>query len=169
VAIATTDDGAWLHWHAEGPPGGEPVLMIMGLGGSSRAWRRLLPHVRATHRALLFDNRGTGDSDRVGGVMTLGRMAADARAVLDAAGVADAHVVGISMGGMIAQQLALDHPDRVRSLALLCTSPGGGSGGPPWRLLARRRCGRRSATSAPGGSWSPPSTASARGARCPSG
>jgi pimeloyl-ACP methyl ester carboxylesterase len=136
MALAPTDDGAWLHWRAEGPPDGEPVLMIMGLGGSSRAWRRLLPHVREHHRALLLDNRGTGDSDRVRGVMSLERMAADALAVIDAAEVPAAHVVGISMGGMVAQQLALDHPDRVRSLALLCTSPGGSSGGPPWRLLA---------------------------------
>lgn len=137
MALAVTDQGAWMHWRAEGPSDGEPVLMIMGLGGSSKAWRRLLPHVAARHRALLFDNRGTGDSDRVRGAMSLERMAADAIAVLDAAEVDAAHVVGISMGGMIAQQMALDHRERVRSLSLLCTSPGGGgSGGPPWRLLA---------------------------------
>jgi enoyl-CoA hydratase/carnithine racemase/pimeloyl-ACP methyl ester carboxylesterase len=136
MAVAVTPDGAWIHWHQAGPPDGPPVLMIMGLGGSSRAWWRLVPHVTAAHRALLFDNRGTGDSDRVTGVMTLERMAGDAIAVLDAAGVGEAHIVGISMGGMIAQQLALSHRDRVASLSLLCTSPGGRDGAPPWRLLA---------------------------------
>jgi 3-oxoadipate enol-lactonase len=136
VALARSGDGARLHWRADGPPDGEPVLMIMGLGGSSLAWQRLEPHISARHRAILLDNRGTGASDRVRRVMRVERMAADAIAVLDAAEVARAHVVGISMGGMIAQQIALDHRSRVRSLALLCTSPGGRSGGPPWRLLA---------------------------------
>lgn len=135
MAVAVSPDGAWLHWRTEGPVDGEPVLLIMGLGGSSGAWWRLVPHVAAGHRAILFDNRGTGDSDRVRGIMTMKRMAADAVAVLDAAGVATAHVVGISMGGMIAQQVALSHRSRLRSLSLLCTSPGGRSGAPPWRLL----------------------------------
>ena len=129
-------DGAWLHWRGAGPSDGEPVLMIMGLGGSGRMWWRLEPHLADRWWLLLIDNRGTGDSDRVSGPLTMSGMAADAVAVLDAAGVDSAHVVGASMGGMIAQHLALDHPDRVRSLVLACTTAGGRAGAPPWRLLA---------------------------------
>jgi 3-oxoadipate enol-lactonase len=127
-------------WHAHGPvervrrP--EPLLMIMGLAGSARAWTRLLPHVSRRHRALVFDNRGTGDSDGVRGPLTMDDLAADALAVLDAAGEDSAHVLGVSMGGMVAQHLALAHRERVRSLLLACTTPGGRSGSPPWRLLA---------------------------------
>jgi 3-oxoadipate enol-lactonase len=123
----------WLHWHEEGE--GEPVLMIMGLSGSSRAWWRLQPRVAGGHRAIVFDNRGTGWSDPVTGPMSMADMVADALAVLDAAGVERAHVIGVSMGGMIAQHLALDHRDRVASLLLGCTTTGGSSGPPPWRLL----------------------------------
>jgi 3-oxoadipate enol-lactonase len=65
----------------------------------------------------------------------MARMVDDAIAVLNEAGVEGAHVIGASMGGMIAQQLALDHPDRVRSLVLACTTPGGRGGAPPWRML----------------------------------
>jgi pimeloyl-ACP methyl ester carboxylesterase len=128
-------DGNWLSWRSYGE--GDPVLMIMGFMGSSRAWFRLLPHVAERHRAIVFDNRGTGDSDRPRGLFTMNDLVDDAVAVLDAAGVETANVVGVSMGGMVAQHLALDHPDRVRSLALCCTHPGGRRpGATPWRMLA---------------------------------
>jgi 3-oxoadipate enol-lactonase len=133
MAIARSGN-AWISWRSEGT--GEPVLMIMGLSGSSRAWFRLLPHVAAGNRAIVFDNRGTGDSPRVRARLTMKGLADDARAVLDAAEVDTAHVIGASMGGMIAQHVALDHTDRVRSLVLACTTAGGRSGAPPWRLLA---------------------------------
>jgi 3-oxoadipate enol-lactonase len=127
--------GVWLSWRAYGD--GEPVLMIMGFMGSSKAWFRLLPHVSREHRAIVFDNRGTGDSDRPRGLWSMDDLARDALAVLDAAGHESAHVIGASMGGMVAQHLALDHPERVRTLTLCCTHPGGPvSGGPRWRLVA---------------------------------
>jgi 3-oxoadipate enol-lactonase len=132
--------GGRIAWRAEGPlePGapGEPVLLIMGLGASSRLWYRLLPWISRRHRAILFDNRGTGGSTPVRSTLSMRSLADDASAVLDAAGVSSAHVIGASMGGMIAQHLALDHPERVRSLVLACTTAGGRSGAPPWRLLA---------------------------------
>jgi 3-oxoadipate enol-lactonase len=125
----------WLHWEEHGR--GEPVLMIMGLSGSSRAWFRLLPAVAGAYRTIVFDNRGTGASDPPSGLLTMTDLVDDALAVMDAAGLESAHVVGVSMGGMIAQHLALDHRDRVRSLLLGCTTPGGRRPGerPPWRLL----------------------------------
>ncbi len=127
--------GTWISWRAYGE--GEPVLMIMGFMGSARAWFRLLPHVAEHHRAIVFDNRGTGDSDRPRGFFTMDDLVGDALAVLRSAGEESAHVVGVSMGGMIAQHLALDHPERVRSLTLCCTHPGGRRPeGRPWRLLA---------------------------------
>ena len=109
--------------------------MIMGLGASSRLWFRLLPWIARRHRAIVFDNRGTGDSSPVRSRLSMSGLAHDARAVLDDAGVESAHVIGASMGGMIAQHLALDHRDSVRSLTLACTTPGGRSGVPPWRLM----------------------------------
>jgi 3-oxoadipate enol-lactonase len=127
-------------WRAVGPlepdASGEPVLLIMGLGASSRLWYRLLPWVRRRHRAIVFDNRGTGDSEALRRRLTMRSLADDARAVLDDAGVNSAHVIGASMGGMIAQHLALEHRERVRSLVLACTTAGGPSGAPPWRLIA---------------------------------
>ena len=132
--------GARIAWRAEGPlepdAPGEPVLLIMGLGASSRLWYRLLPWIRRRHRAILLDNRGTGASSAVRSRLAMRDMAEDARAVMDAAGLESAHVVGASMGGMIAQHLALRHPDRVASLVLACTTAGGQNGAPPWRLLA---------------------------------
>src|SRR2546423_10567085 len=132
-------NGAWLSWRSEGPLEAvaelEPLLLIMGLSGSSRMWFRLLPHLSRRHRAIVFDNRGTGDSDPVGGPLRMADLAADALSVLDAAGVERAHVIGVSMGGMIAQRLALDHRDRLRSLVLGCTTAGGPPGPPSRRAL----------------------------------
>jgi 3-oxoadipate enol-lactonase len=110
--------------------------MIMGLGASSRLWYRLAPWISKRHRTILLDNRGTGDSPPIRSRLTMASMASDALSVLDEAGVDSAHVIGASMGGMVAQHIALDHRDRVRSLVLACTTPGGRSGLPPWRLLA---------------------------------
>src|SRR5439155_26221396 len=95
---------------------------------------RMLPHIARRHRAIVFDNRGTGSSSRAGRSLTMSGMVDDALAVLDAAGVDAAHVVGVSMGGMIAQHLALDHRDRVRSLVLAYTTAGGARERPNLRL-----------------------------------
>jgi pimeloyl-ACP methyl ester carboxylesterase len=110
--------------------------MIMGLGGSSRLWYRLMPWITRRHKAVLFDNRGTGDSAPVRARLTMRDLAADALTALDEAGQESAHVLGVSMGGMVAQHIALDHRERVRSLTLACTTAGGRRGTPPWRLLA---------------------------------
>ena len=110
--------GARLHWEAQGD--GPPVLLIMGHLYSSRMWYPLLPALTARRRAIYFDNRGTGESDTTGGV-TVGQMADDALAVLDAAGAERAHVYGVSMGGGIAAEFAMRHPERVSSLVLGCT------------------------------------------------
>lgn len=101
---------------------GEPVLLIQGVGVIGNGWKPQVEGLAATHRLLTFDNRGIGQSTLPAGEpLTLEAMAEDARALLDAAGWDSAHIVGHSMGGVIAQRLALTHPRRVKSLALLCT------------------------------------------------
>ncbi|MEA3209506.1 MAG: 3-oxoadipate enol-lactonase [Chthoniobacter sp.] len=107
---------------------GRPVLFIQGIGVAGEGWRPQVSALSARWQTLLFDNRGLGRSVPCRGPITVEAMAGDARALLDAAGWASAHVVGHSMGGVIAQQLALDAPDRVRSLALLCTFARGADG-----------------------------------------
>jgi pimeloyl-ACP methyl ester carboxylesterase len=114
----------------------QTVLMIMGLAGSGAMWFRLLPHVTRRHRAIVFDNRGTGGSSPAHRPLKMADMVADAVAVLDAAEVQTAHVMGASMGGMIAQHLALEHHDRLRSLVLACTTAGGRRERPNLRLTA---------------------------------
>lgn len=115
---------ARIHWTSMGR--GKPVVLIMGLGCSSAMWFRVAPVLARRHRVILLDNRGCGRTETPAAVLyRVADMAADVAAVLDAAGEPSAHVVGFSMGGMIAQQLAIDHAPRVRSLALLGTHSGG--------------------------------------------
>src|SRR4051794_14269215 len=112
-----------LHFETSGD--GPAVLLIMGLGLPGDAWWRTVPVLARSLRVVTFDNRGCGRSERPAGGLTLAGMAADAVSVLDAAGIPRAHVYGISMGGMIAQELALRHPGRVDGLVLGATSAGG--------------------------------------------
>ena len=124
---------ARIYWNALGK--GEPVVLVMGLGCSSAMWFRIAPQLARTHRVILLDNRGSGRTEvRNALVHRVPTMAADVAAVLDAAGEPSAHVVGFSMGGMIAQQFAIDFPSRLRSLSLLGTHPGGA-----WAIQAASR------------------------------
>jgi pimeloyl-ACP methyl ester carboxylesterase len=112
-------DGVHLYYEVHGA--GEPLLCIMGLGGNIHFWEFQIPAFAARHRTIVFDNRGAGRSDKPDGPYSIPMLADDAVRVMDAAGVARAHVIGISMGGMIAQDLVLRHPDRVGALVLACT------------------------------------------------
>jgi pimeloyl-ACP methyl ester carboxylesterase len=115
--------GARIHWDEEGS--GAPLLLIMGLGWSSHAWHRTRPVLSEKYRTIALDNRGVGRSEAPPGPYSIAQMAADAAAVLNAARVNTAHIFGVSMGGMIAQEFALQYPNKVRSLILGCTAAGG--------------------------------------------
>jgi 3-oxoadipate enol-lactonase len=118
-----TNQGAQIYWDEQGE--GAPVLLIMGLGYPSVMWFRTRPLLSAKYRTIAFDNRGVGRSDTPPGPYSIALMASDAAAVLDASGIESAHVYGVSMGGMIAQEFTLQYPARVRSLILGCTAAGG--------------------------------------------
>jgi len=134
MPYATAVDGTRLHYHFTGRPGRPPALFIQGLGADKHLWDFQRFGLAWSVRALALDNRGAGRSDKPHGPYSLYQMADDAVAVLDHAGVETAHVVGASMGGAIAQILAVTYPERVRSLTLACTA----CRNHPWRreLLA---------------------------------
>ena len=116
-------DGAKIAWETTGS--GSPVLLIMGLAYPGASWFRQVPVLAERHQVITVDNRGAGDTGDVPGApYTVETMADDCLAVLDAAGVEKAHVVGISMGGLMAQEIALSHPERIQSLCLMATHPG---------------------------------------------
>jgi len=120
--------GTQIYWEESGS--GEPVLLIMGLGYAHQMWFRTRPVLASRYRVILFDNRGVGKSDVPPGPYSITQMAADAAAVMDAAGVAKALVFGVSMGGMIAQEFAIRYPERVERLILGCTACGGSNAVP---------------------------------------
>src|SRR3954467_9484063 len=103
-----------LHYETGGR--GPAVLLVMGLGMSLAAWWRTVPVLARHFRVIAFDNRGIGRSGGSPWPYFAGRMADDAVAVLDSAGEQRAHVYGISLGGMVAQEIALRYPDRVEAL-----------------------------------------------------
>ncbi len=119
----TDNDGVKIYWEEEGR--GEPLLLIMGLGYTLEMWHRVRPLLAERFRVLVFDNRGVGRSDVPAVGYSIPDMARDAVAVFDEAGIESAHVLGVSMGGYIAQALVIEHPERVRSLILGCTACGG--------------------------------------------
>jgi 3-oxoadipate enol-lactonase len=116
--------GVNLYYESHG--GGEPLLMMMGLGGSALAWEpALIADLARAFRPIVYDNRGTGRSDKPNEEYLIEGLAADAAALLDALGLARAHIFGVSMGGMVAQEFALHYPARVQTLTLGCTTAGG--------------------------------------------
>lgn len=125
---------ATLAYHTRGE--GEPVLLIQGAGAIGALWAPQIDGLAGRYSLAWFDNRGIGDSLPLRGPVTVEAMARDALAVMDALGWASAHVVGHSMGGLIAQQVALLAPARVRSLALLCTFARGADAArvTPWMM-----------------------------------
>jgi 3-oxoadipate enol-lactonase len=113
-------------FHYERAGAGEPLLLIQGMSGTHVSWGEPFKGaLEGGFDVVAFDNRGIGLTAPVDGPFTIAEMAADTAGLLDALGLESAHVVGISMGGMIAQELALAHPGRLRSLTLGCTYCGG--------------------------------------------
>lgn len=111
--------GAILSYSVDGR--GDPVLFIQGVGVHGDGWRPQIDALADRHRCIAFDHRGVGASTGDGASITVERLADDARAILDAQGISRAHVVGHSLGGLVAAEFAITHPTRVRSLSLLCT------------------------------------------------
>ncbi|MEY4165364.1 MAG: hypothetical protein RL419_1206 [Actinomycetota bacterium] len=122
MPFTNASDGVRLHYEVTGRHSGPPVLLIQGLGAEKNSWNLQRAALAWRHRTVAFDNRGSGRSDKPTHEFTLEQMADDAIAVLDAAEVDAAHVVGLSMGGAISQIVALKYPHRVRSLTLVATS-----------------------------------------------
>jgi 3-oxoadipate enol-lactonase len=121
--FAQSEEGLKLRYEIRG--NGEPVALIMGFSGSGRGWGEpFLKLMEARFKIFVIDNRGTGESDRPQAEFTLGELAADILAVLDHAKTPRAHIFGISMGGMIAQEFAVAYPERTRGLVLGCTNCG---------------------------------------------
>ena len=116
---AITVGKATLHYDERGDGDGAPIVLLHGLGSSSADWALQLPVLAAQHRVLAVDLPAHGRSSRPRGRLTVAAMATAVAGLLRALGVSPAHVVGLSIGGCVALTLALDHPERVRSLALV--------------------------------------------------
>ena len=99
-------------------------MLIQGMGLDRHGWEQVPGKLRRRFRLVLVDNRGCGRSDPAAGSFSVADMAEDVVAVLDTAGIRRAHVLGASLGGMVAQELAIRHPERVDGLVLACTTPG---------------------------------------------
>jgi 3-oxoadipate enol-lactonase len=117
-----------LAWEEHGA--GAPVLLVHGLGYTRQGWGPLRDLLARSYRVLSYDNRGIGESEIPPGPYTVAELADDAVDVLDAAGAERAHVIGASLGGMVAQLLAAEQPERVERLVLVGTTPGGAGGYP---------------------------------------
>jgi 3-oxoadipate enol-lactonase len=128
VAVVTTDD-VTIWWAPEGPTGepidATPLLLIQGLGYTADLWHRILAALSGPRATIRMDNRGVGRSSVPEPPWSIEEMADDVISVLDDAGIERAHVFGVSMGGLIAQEVVLRHPSRVAKLILGCTHPAG--------------------------------------------
>jgi len=104
---------------------GEPLVLIMGFSGRGGDWRFQTSAFKKHYQVITFDNRGVGKTDKPDGPYTIRMMADDTIGLMDYLGIDRAHILGMSMGGMIAQELAINYPDRVKKLVLACTLANG--------------------------------------------
>ncbi|HYN50001.1 MAG TPA: alpha/beta hydrolase [Thermoleophilaceae bacterium] len=121
----TEANGQRLYYEVHGE--GEPLLLVMGLAADTLAWALQVPAFSARHRTVIFDNRDVGQSSMADGPYEITDMARDTVALADALELKSFHLAGVSMGGAIAQEVALAAPDRIRSLTLAMTWPRGGA------------------------------------------
>jgi len=112
-------NGININYQAEGE--GEPLVLIMGFTASRIGWMPQIPFFKRYYRVITFDNRGVGKSDKPSGPYSTRMMADDTVRLMDVLGIEKAHIMGASMGGMIAQELAINYPQRVMKLVLACT------------------------------------------------
>ena len=117
-----TSGGATISYAVDGEPGAPALLLINSIGSTREMWARQVPAFTTRHRVIRYDARGHGMSSVPAGPYTLEQLGADALVVLDAAGVETAHICGISLGGLTAQWLALNAPDRLDTLVLANTA-----------------------------------------------
>lgn len=122
MAYVRVPDGTRIHYRVTGRRTAPPVLLIQGLGMDGHGWDLQRLALSWRYRVIAVDNRGAGRSDKPHGDYEMLDFADDAAAVLDDLGIATAHVVGASMGGVVAQIFAVQHASRMRSLTLVCTS-----------------------------------------------
>jgi len=117
-----TVGGRRLHYETHGEHAGTPLVLVMGVGGSCRGWLPFqVPAFSKQRRVIIYDHRGVAASEDDGTAFTVADLAADLRGLLDALDVERADVLGAFLGGMVAQQLGLEHPERVGRLALVGT------------------------------------------------
>lgn len=136
-----TRDGVRLYWKLEGDDAAPPLVLLNSIGTDMALWDGCMSLLSPRLRVLRIDARGHGASDAPPGDYSLSMLAADVVAVMDAAGIDRAAIAGVSLGGMTAMQLALDHPGRVDAVALICTSAHMDAGAWTDRIAAVRRGG----------------------------
>jgi pimeloyl-ACP methyl ester carboxylesterase len=112
-------NGVNINYKVEGQ--GEPLVMVMGFAGDQRGWRYQIPAFKKHYQVITFDNRGVGKSDKPQGPYTIGMMAKDTVCLMDYLGIKQAHIMGVSMGGYMAQEIASNYPEKVTKLILGCT------------------------------------------------
>lgn len=122
MPFTESSDGTTIHYQTFGRHNGEPVILVQGLGADSGSWLMQRFPFGARYRCIAPDNRGVGRSDKPDGPYDLEVMAQDILATMDAEGIESAHFVGVSMGGILSQIIAVRNPERVRSLTLACTA-----------------------------------------------
>jgi 3-oxoadipate enol-lactonase len=115
-------NGVDIYYRVQGK--GEPLILIMGLGGECGDWVLQARAFKKYYRVITFDNRGVGKSDKPGEPYTVKTMSDDTVGLMDYLGIDKAHILGVSMGGMIAQEVAINYPERLRKLILVSTNAG---------------------------------------------
>ena len=119
----TSESNLKIYYEIHGEEGAYPVLLIIGWGGNLKLWKYQIDDLSKKFNVVSFDNRGTGKSEGSDQEYSMKDLACDAIVLLDELGIEETHVIGESMGGMIAQELALNYPSRVNKLVLSCTFP----------------------------------------------